>query len=444
MIETAGKETGSKNPDPMRSNKRPLREDFFSYRWLALGILFCVYVFNFLDRQIFAILQEAIKTDLQLSDTELGFLGGFAFAIFYTTLGIPIARLADRRSRSKIIAVSLALWSLMTALCGAARGFVTLALTRIGVGVGEAGCSPPAHSLIADYFGPRERSTALAIYSLGIPVGAALGNLIGGYVNVSLGWREAFYIVGLPGILLAIFVKIFLREPARGLSEAYTENEISMPPLGEVARVLWQQRTFRQICAAFSLTSFVIYGALQWVPTYFIRTYSLDTGKVGMVIAISSGLFGGIATLIGGLVGDRLAKHDVRWLCWLSAIGMVVTTPLMILMLFQPSFTHATYFLYAAMLFNGFHLGPTFGLVQTLVPMRMRALAASILLFATNLVGMGMGPLFIGFVSDSLGAAGVVDPLRWAILIGLCFTVWAVLHYLLAARTLREDLAMQE
>jgi MFS family permease len=444
MIGTPGMKTTSKNTDSKSSNMMLIRGNSFSYRWLALGILFCIYVFNFLDRQIFSILQEAIKTDLNLSDTKIGFLGGFAFALFYTTLGIPIARMADRYQRSRIISISLALWSLMTVLCGTARGFITLALTRIGVGVGEAGCSPPAHSLIADYFGPRERSTALAVYALGIPVGAALGNLIGGYVNVSLGWREAFYIVGLPGILLAVFVTIFLREPARGLSEAYTESKVSIPPLGEVARVLWQQRTFRQICAAFSLTSFVIYGALQWVPTYFIRTYSLDTGKIGVVMAVSSGLFGGIATLVGGLIGDRLAKRDVRWLCWLSAIGMVITTPLMILMLFQPSFSHATYCLYAAMLFNGFHLGPIFGLVQTLVPMRMRALAASILLFVTNLVGMGMGPLFIGFVSDNLGAAGVTDPLRWAILSGLCFTVWTVLHYLLAARTLREDLAMQE
>ncbi len=444
MIKTTGTEAGPESPDTMSADPKVPGKNFSHYRWMALGLLFCVYVFNFLDRQIFAILQEAIKTDLHLSDTAIGFLGGFAFAIFYTTLGIPIARLADRHSRSRIIAISLALWSLMTALCGAARGFVTLALARIGVGIGEAGCSPPAHSLIADYFGPRERSTALAIYSLGIPVGAALGNLIGGYVNVSLGWREAFYVVGLPGILFAIIVTIFLKEPARGLIEARTESKVSLPPLGEVARVLWQQRTFRHLCAAFALTSFVLYGTLQWVPTYFIRTYSLDTAKVGAVIALSSGLFGGLSTLVGGLIGDRLAKYDVRWLCWMSAIGLVINAPLMTLMLFQPAFSSAAYFLYAAMLFNSFHLGPVFGLVQTLAPMRMRALAASILLFVTNIVGMGMGPLFIGFASDSLDASGVADPLRWAILITLCFTIWTVLHYLLAARTLREDLAAQK
>jgi MFS family permease len=335
MIETTGTETSPESPNTMNAAPRARRENFARYRWTALGLLFCAYVFNFLDRQIFSILQEAIKTDLHLSDTGIGFLGGFAFAIFYTTLGIPIARLADRHSRSKIIAISLALWSLMTALCGAARGFVTLALARIGVGIGEAGCSPPAHSLIADYFGPRERSTALAVYSLGIPVGAALGNLIGGYENVFLGWREAFYVVGLPGILFAILVAIFLKEPTRGLIEARTESEVSLPPLGEVARMLWQQRTFRHLCAAFALTSFVLYGTLQWLPTYFIRTYSLDTAKVGAMIALSSGLFSGLSTLVGGLIGDRMAKRDVRWLCWLSAIGLLVNAPLMILMLFQ-------------------------------------------------------------------------------------------------------------
>jgi MFS family permease len=444
MLKTTGTETSPENPDINNGTQTVPAENFTRYRRIALGLLVCVYVFNFLDRQIFAILQEAIKTDLHLSDSAIGFLGGFAFAIFYTALGIPIARLADRHSRSRIIAISLALWSLMTALCGTARGFVTLALVRIGVGIGEAGCSPPAHSLIADYFGPRERSTALAIYSLGIPVGAALGNLIGGYVNVFLGWREAFYMVGLPGILFAILIAIFLKEPARGLSESRTESKVSLPPLGEVARVLWRQRTFRHLCAAFSLTSFVLYGSLQWIPAYFIRTYSLDTAKVGAVIALSSGLFGGLSTFAGGFIGDRLARYDVRWLCWMSATGLVINAPLMTLMLFQPDFSSAAYFLYAAMLFNSFHLGPVFGLVQTLAPVRMRALAASILLFVTNIVGMGMGPLFIGLASDSLGSSGVADPLRWAILITLCFTVWTVVHYLLAARTLRQDLAAQK
>ena len=416
-------------------------EAFTRHRWTALWLLLIVYVFNFLDRQIFAILQEAIKTDLNLSDTELGFLGGFAFAVFYTGLGIPIARLADRYSRKKIIAISLALWSAMTAVCGMARGFVSLALARVGVGVGEAGCSPPAHSLIADYFGPHERSTALAIYSLGIPIGAAFGYLIGGYVNKFFSWREAFYVVGVPGILFAILLISFLREPARGLSEARGRKETSLPPLGEVARVLWQSRTFCQLCVAFALTAFVGYGTMQWMPTYFIRTYNLDTGTIGAVMALGTGLFGGLSTLLGGIIGDRLAKYDERWLCWVPAIALTINVPLMILMMFQPTFFSAVIFLLIGGLFTGLHLGPIFGLVQTLVPMRIRALAASILLFATNLIGMGVGPLFIGFISDQLNATGVVNPLRWAILVGVCFTVWTVLHYLLAARTLRKDLA---
>ena len=318
---------------------------------------------------------------------------------------------------------------------------MSLALARVGVGVGEAGCSPPAHSLIADYFGPHERSTALAIYSLGIPIGAAFGYLIGGYVNKFFSWREAFYVVGVPGILFAILLIFFLREPVRGLSEARDRKETSLPPLGEVARVLWQSRTFCQLCAAFALTAFVGFGTMQWMPTYFIRTYNLDTGTIGAVMALGTGLFGGLSTLLGGIIGDRLAKYDERWLCWVPAIALTINVPLMVLMLFQPTFFSAVIFMLIGHLFTGFHLGPIFGLVQTLVPMRIRALAASILLFATNLIGMGVGPLFVGFISDQLNASGVANPLRWAILVGVCFTVWTVLHYLLAARTLRKDLA---
>jgi MFS family permease len=444
MAEATGSETSLETDEALKAGAGGAMEGFARYRWTALGLLLCVYVFNFLDRQVFAILQQAIKTDLHLTDTDLGLLGGLAFAVFYTALGIPIARMADRHSRKWIIAISLSIWSLMTALCGVARGFGSLALARVGVGVGEAGCSPPAHSLIADYFPPRQRSTALAIYSLGIPLGAGLGYLIGGYINEFLGWREAFYVVGGPGVLFALLLVFFLKEPRRGLSETHTEIETSMPPLGESLRVLWQTRTFRQLCAAFAVSTFVAYGVLQWVPTYFIRTYHLDTGSVGAAMALSSVVFSGLSTLLGGFIGDRLAKRDVRWLCWLPVIGLVANTPLMMLMLFQPTFSSALPYLFAASLFTGFNLGPIFGLVQTLMPMRLRALAASILLFATNFAGMGFGPLFIGVASDHLAARGVADPLRWAILISLCFAAWTLIHYLLAARTLREDLAARE
>ena len=328
----------------------------------------------------------------------------------------------------------------MTALCGAAQGFVTLALARVGVGVGEAGCSPPAHSLIADYFAPHERSTALAIYSLGIPIGGALGFVIGGYVNLYLGWREAFFVVGIPGVLFATLLAFRLREPVRGSSETRAQTTVQ-PPLGEVFRTLWKQRTFHHLCMAFALTAFAGYGTNQWLPSYFIRTFNLDTGTVGLVMALGNGVAGGLSTLAGGIIADRLAKRDMRWICWLPSCALLIMIPFSVALLFQRDFAHAVVFLLIASLFSGVHLGPIFGVVQTLAPLRMRALSASVLLFATNLVGMGLGPLTVGVVSDTLHGIGVANSLRWGILINTLVTFWAVAHYVWAARTLREDVA---
>ena len=418
-------------------------------RWIALLLLVLAYVCSFVDRQIFAILQQPIKTAMHLSDTELGLLGGLAFAVFYTGFGIPLARLADQYSRTTIISICLALWSVMTAMCGAATGFLTLALARVGVGVGEAGCSPPAHSLIADYFAPRERSTAFGIYTLGIPIGGALGLLIGGYVNVALGWRQAFFVVGAPGLLLALIIAFVLKEPPRGLSENLEAVSAAKPPtLGEVARTLWKRKTFHHLCAAFALTAFAGYGVNTWYPTYFIRTFGLDTGTVGLVSAISTGLFGGISSYLGGVLADRYSKRDLRWICWIPAIALVMNIPFAITLMFQEKFSTAIPILFVGYLFSSVHLGPIFGVAQTLAPLRMRALTASILLFATNLVGIGLGPLSVGIESDLLTKLGVntagfgaTNSLRYALLVNSAVTLWAVVHYVLAARTLRDDIA---
>jgi MFS family permease len=420
-----------------------------SYRYVALGLLVAAYVCSFIDRQVLSILQQAIKVDLHLSDTELGLLGGLAFAVFYTAFGIPIARLADHHSRSKIIAVSLALWSVMTAACGLAQNFLMLALARIGVGVGEAGCSPPAHSLLADYFPLRQRSTAFGIYTLGIPIGGALGLLIGGYVNNFLGWRVAFFMVGLPGVILALIIGFVLKEPPRGLSEGHVQSAAKPPPLGEVWRAIKERKAFHHICLAFALTAFAGYGTQQWYPTYFIRTFHLDTGTVGLVSAIASAAFGGVSTFAGGWLADRLSGRDVRWICWLPAIALTLSIPFAIMVLLQQTFHNAVVFLFIGSLFTGVHLGPVFGVNQTLFPLRMRALAASVLLFVTNLVGLGFGPTLVGIESDLWHGLGIDAPsgfgaflsLRIAIGTNAVVTLWAVLHYFLAARTLREDIA---
>ncbi len=420
------------------------------YRWVALSLLVAAYVCSFLDRQIFAILQQPIKEAMNLSDTELGLLGGLAFAVFYTAFGIPLARIADHHSRSKVIAFSLALWSIMTAACGATTNFVTLALARIGVGVGEAGCSPPAHSLLADYFGPRERSTAFGIYTLGIPIGSALGLVIGGYVNDFFGWRQAFYVVGLPGLVLALIIFFALKEPRRGGSENRESAGAEKPPsLGEVARTLWKRKTFGHLCMAFALTAFAGYGVGQWYPTYLIRVFHLDTGTVGLVAAVANGLFGGLSTYLGGVLADRFSKREVCWICWLPAIALLINIPFAITFLFQTTFMTAVPVMFAGMLFTGVHLGPIFGVAQTLAPIRMRALTASILLFVTNLIGLGLGPSSVGIESDLFNKLGVNtasgfgehNSLRYALLVNSIVTLWAIIHYVLAARTLREDIA---
>ncbi len=420
----------------------PSKEGFSEgYKWFALGLLLLVYIFNFIDRQILAILQEGIKEDLGLSDTQLGLIGGIAFAMFYATLGIPIARLADKTRRTWIIAVSLAVWSAMTALCGAAVNFATLALARIGVAVGEAGCSPPAHSLISDYFKPEQRATALGIYALGIPIGVMIGYLAGGWINEFFGWRNAFLAVGLPGVALAVVVFLFLREPPRGMAEQRTgAEEKEAPPIPEVFASLWCSKSFRHLSLAAALHAFLGYGLGQWLPSFFIRIHGMSTGELSIYLGLMAGLAGGLGTFLGGYLSDRYGKNDKRWYMWIPAIGMLAPAPLIAFafLVNNPYVAFALYVLPAIM--GSFYLGPTFSMTQGLVDIRMRAVAASILLFILNLIGLGMGPLFVGMLSDLLEPSFGIQSLRYALLIVILANVWSAIHYFIAARTIREDL----
>jgi predicted MFS family arabinose efflux permease len=307
--------------------------------------------------------------------------------------------------------------------------------------------------LLADYFPPRERSLAFGIYTLGIPIGGALGLAIGGFLNDYFGWRAAFFVVGLPGLLLALIIAFALKEPPRGLSENRQQAAgAKPPPLGEVVRALWERKTFHHLCAAFALTAFAGYGTQQWYPTYFIRTFHLSTGVVGPVIALATGVAGGISALLGGYLADKFSAHDRRWICWLPGFALLCTIPFTVLVLLQPTFSSAIKFLVIGSLFSSVHLGPIFGVAQTIVPLRMRALAASVLLFATNLVGIGLGPQTVGILSDVLHGMGIdtqsglgaVNSLRIAIGFNTVVTLWAVLHYFLAARTLRADIAREQ
>jgi len=413
-----------------------------AYRWYALSVLVVVYVFNFIDRSILGILVQPIKEELGVSDTAMGFLGGIAFAIFYTCLGIPIARLADKGSRVNVISVCLALWSGATALCGLAHNFFHLLAARIGVAVGEAGGSPPSHSMISDMFPPEKRATALAIYALGIPIGTMLGNLGGGWINEAFDWRTAFIVVGLPGVVLAVIVRLTLREPPRGVSEGLELVGGDAPPVKDVFRYLWARRSFRYMALGGALHAFVGYGIGYWIPAFFDRSHGLGTGVVGTALFYLG--FAAIAgTFLGGYLGDRLGSKDVRWYVWLPGIATLVSVPFCAFSYLY----HEPYVALAVLAANSFlgayYLGPTFSMTQGMVGLRMRALASSILLFILNIIGLGLGPQFTGICSDLLNAFTDLgtESLRWSLVICLVFNVFSAGFYVLAARTLKADLA---
>lgn len=415
------------------------------YRNYALGLLFLGYVVNFIDRSILAILLEPIKLDLDLNDTQLGLLGGLAFALFYTTLGIPIAALADRWSRVKILSIAMVVWSGMTAVCGLAQNFWMLLLARIGVGVGEAGASPPSHSLISDYFPIEQRATALSIYALGIPFGSMVGNFVGGWGAEALGWRQTFVLVGLPGILVAIFIWFTLREPPRGMADVRTATapvrDQTAPGVKETLSLLWSRVAFRHLAFAAGLHAFVGYGAGTWNAPFLIRSHDMPITEVGSWLALISGI-GAIGTFLGGFLADRLAERsgDRRWYFWVPGISTIVMVPFQFVAYLYGGIWAVIPSLMVVSILGGMYLGPSFAMTQALVTLRMRAVASAILLFALNLIGMGMGPYLVGVASDLLAPAEGLQSLRYALCLAVLVNVWAACHYFLGARSVRRDL----
>jgi MFS family permease len=412
--------------------------------WYTLGVLFVVYVFNFIDRSILSILNQSIKEDLLLSDTQMGFLGGIAFAIFYTILGIPIARLADRSVRRNVLAVSLTVWSVMTAICGLAGSFLHLLIARIGVAVGEAGGSPPSHSMISDMFPQSSRATALAIYALGIPVGNMIGGLAGGWINEMFDWRTAFIVVGLPGLVLAVIVMLTVREPVRGASEKTVQSDPDQeaPPVGKVFRYLWSLKSFRYLSLAGAMHAFVGYGVGYWLPAFFIRSHGLGTAEIGKWVFFL-GFAGMAGTFLGGYFSDRMAKRDVRWYVWLPGIATLASLPFSLYVYISQDYLVAFMAAIIPTFLGSFYLGPTFALTQGLVGLRMRALASSILLFILNLIGLGLGPQLTGILSDVLNAYTDLgnEALRWSLVCVLFVNIIATIFYWMAGRDLAGDLA---
>lgn len=412
------------------------------YPRYALFLLVVVYIVNFIDRSILAILLEDIKLEFDLSDTQLGFLSGIAFALFYAVMGIPIARWADRGSRKTIISIAVFVWSLMTAFTGFAQNFAMLLAARIGVGVGEAGCTPPAHSLISDYFPLERRATMLSIYSLGIPIGAGIGYLAGGWLTQWFDWRTAFIVVGLPGVVLALIVQWTLKEPTRGAYEQPAKATATGESVGEVLRFMVSLPSFRHMALGAALHAFYGYGAQAFIAAFFIRTHHISTGEIGTWLAAIGFTGGVIGVYMGGYLGDRLSGGDKRWYMWVPAIATLLSIPFAFLVYLWPDGRTALMLLFPANLLGGLYLGPTFAMTQTLVPPHMRAMASAILLFVINIIGLGLGPQIVGLVSDLLVPSFGTESLRYALLmVVVVFSIWSIAHYILAARTLRQDLS---
>ncbi|HEX4196707.1 MAG TPA: MFS transporter [Caulobacteraceae bacterium] len=449
---------------------RPLYSEAYS-NWVVVALML-VYTSNFIDRTIVATISQAIKIDMKITDFQVGLLGGLSFAILYTILAVPLARVADRHNRVTIISVSLAVWSGMTALCGLASNFLLLLLCRVGVGIGEAGCSPSAQSLIADYYTPAKRATALSIYSFGIPLGAMIGAISGGLLTQSFGWRVAFVVVGLPGLLLAVLVKATVREPPRGYSEpSGTVDATPAPSLPAVARRLFGSRSFRHMTAGVTLVSFAGYGIGAFANLYFQRRFGLNYAQVGVIFGLIGGISTGAGTILGGWIADRLGRADWRWYAWTPAIGVAVAAPLSLAVYLVPSWTMAAAIAILPGVFGYTYLGPTWGVLHNLVEPRSRATATALLFFVLNLIALGGGPPITGALIDVIGRRlfamhGLGDFLvqcpgglaahpamtlvchatlwratQYGIILTMITYVWGSLHYVAAARTIRADMA---
>ena len=410
-----------------------------AYARYVLGLLCLVYVVNFVDRQVLSILLQSIKEDLALSDAQLGLLSGTAFGIFYATLGVPIARLADLLSRKWVLTVSLALWSGMTALCGTAASFATLLVYRIGVGVGEAGGSPPSHSLISDYFPEERRGTALGIFSLGVPLGILVGFLAGGWLNEELGWRTAFLAVGLPGILLAAVVAATLREPSRGEPNSSVAGEVPITTM-QIIRFLWGSRSMRYTALGSALYAFVGYTSATWAPSFLMRTYGMESGEVGTWLALILGIGGGVGVYAGGALSDAWARRNPRGRLYVPAIAVAIGLPFSIPIFLVDDVSVALGFLIVPSILGMMYQGPAFAVTQALATPRMRATAAGILLFVINIIGLACGPALTGLLSDALEPSYGVRALGYAMLIVSFLLLGSGVCFWLGARDLEADL----
>lgn len=416
------------------------------YWYYVLALLFLSYVLNVIDRNaVLSLLLESIKEEFNASDFQLGLLGGIPFAFFYAFLGIPLAMWSDRSSRRTVLAFSVAMWSAMTALCGLAVNFLMLFFSRVGVAVGEAGGSPPSHSLISDYFPRSLRGTAFSIFALGVPIGTATGNFVGGWAHDTFGWRATFLLVGLPGLVVALLLRVTVREPPRGFSDWGTEREVTTngpaPPVWEVLRFLGQKASFRHLCLAAALHSVAWYAGSVFNAAFLIRSHGMTASEAGFWLGVVAAV-AGLGTFFGGFAADRLSarSQDRRWYMWVPGLATLIVVPFQFLTYLSPSFAVVMPSFIVMMFMAAVFFGPSFAMTQALAHLRMRSVATSLLLFVQTLIGFGIGPAAVGLISDRLEPSIGIDSLRWAIVIVGLVNIWAAVHYLLGARVLRSDL----
>ena len=405
-----------------------------------LVMLGLVSMFNYIDRTVLSILQEPIKRELGLSDAQLGLLTGLAFALFYATLSLPIARLADRRNRRNIITASLSLWSGMTALSGLAAGFGSLLAFRIGVALGEAGSVPASHSIIADYYPPERRVTALALWGLALPAGIMVGYAAGGWVAAALGWRLAFAVIGGAGLVLAPFVLLLVREPLRGAFG--TDKTEATMPLRAALTTLWQLKTYRYMLLGTTLHAFAQYAMMSWTAPFYMRVHHVPLAKVALWLALLNGLGGGLGIYLGGFLSDAMARRHLPARVWLSAAAMVLMIPAALGQFLAPSLHVSLACGFVSTMLMFFYYGPIVGVPQSVVSPNMRALTSAVTLLVFNLFGLGLGPTLTGALSDVLAHSyGMAETsLRYALSLTMIFSALGALSIAWASRSYPAEL----
>lgn len=424
----------------MTSPALPQAAPKISGRAWILAVLTLTYTFNHVDRQILVILLEPIKTELGLRDSQLGMLSGLAFAAFYATLGIPVAMWADRGNRRNIIAIALGLWSAMTALSGLAQNYWHLLLARMGVGVGEAGGTPPATSMIADLYPPQERATALGIYTAGIGLGIMAGFALGGYVYELYGWRVAFFVAGIPGLILALIVRFGIREPVRGLADQ-RKDDGPAPSLGETLKFIFSQSSYLWLMAGCLLICISANAFLVFTSSHLQRTYGLSPGQVSLPLGILIGGVGSVGAIVLGRVCDTLSKKDLRWRPLIIALCAAIALPFAWMFLRAPTVEMAYVWNIVPSFIGLIYASVAYTASQELVKLRMRSFASAFMLFCLTLIGIGCGPWIAGELSDHFARAGAEHPLARSLEIILLFNASSIICLLMATRSYRKDAA---